>query len=85
VSSGYQMTDAIKVPGGLLEVGTDGPDVVMHVHGSRQVRLTAKGQEEFAQLYVAACIQAKVNIEAARAEASAEALAHARASQAASG
>lgn len=55
------MTGAIKMPGGILELGHDGADVVMHVHGGRQARLTPEGQEEFAQPYVAACHQAGAN------------------------
>jgi hypothetical protein len=61
--SGYQMIDGIAMPGGILEVGYDGPEVVMHVHGGQQVRLTAEGQEQFARAYMTSCQRA----EAARA------------------
>lgn len=50
-SSGYQMTDAIKMSGGILEVGHDGKDVVMHIHGGRQVRLTAEGRKAFRPVF----------------------------------
>jgi hypothetical protein len=52
--SGYQMTDAIGMPGGILEVGHDGKDIVMCVHGGRQVRLTAEGREEFRRIFAEA-------------------------------
>jgi hypothetical protein len=62
VSGGYQMTGAFAIPGGALEVGYDGGDVVMLVPASRTVRLTREAQEWFARLFLAACHQADASL-----------------------
>ena len=54
MSSGYQMTDAIAMPGGILEVGHDGDQVVMHIHGRRQARLAREGRKQFQRAFMAA-------------------------------
>ena len=59
MSDGYQMTDAIKMPGGILEVGHDGTEVVMHIHGGRQVRLAAEGRDQFIKAWAEAERQAE--------------------------
>lgn len=48
----YQLVDTIRMPGGVLEVGYAGPQVVMQLHGGRQVRLTAKGREQFQRAFM---------------------------------
>jgi len=52
MAGNYQMIDGIGMPGGILEVGYDGPEVVFHVHGGRQVRLTAEGRERFQRAFM---------------------------------
>jgi hypothetical protein len=53
------------IDGDAIAIGTTGNLVILGVGG--EVHLDAAQQEEFAQLYVAACHQAKANAEAARA------------------
>lgn len=59
MSSSYQMTDAIAVPSGILEVGHDGPDVVMHAHGTRYVVLDGEARDQFIKAWAAAEIEAE--------------------------
>jgi hypothetical protein len=52
VAAPYQLVDTIRMPGGVLEVGFAGSQVVMQLHGGRQVRLTAKGREQFQRAFM---------------------------------
>lgn len=45
--TGYQMTDAIGTSAGVIEVGHDGPDVVIHVHGGRSAALDPQAWRQF--------------------------------------
>lgn len=70
MASDHQMTGGLAdTEGRIVEIGTVGPDVhITCITGTGELYLDAAKQEEFAQLYVAACHQAKANAAAAISE-----------------